>query len=356
MLAVRQNPLDQYQDVDLCAIPLGLSPDGLPPNFENPPSLQPATIAISVVMIMLAVTITAGRFYVNRRSLKPADYFMMVGLVLDLGIAGVLLAASKNFRHAWNTPICWLDTTYLKLTFVEVLVVGPALFFPKAAIFLFYLQLFSINRHVRIGSKVGIGLAFMAYFPASLALCYWDAPHVGQTWEEVLTSGMPQKGVPGGVTVGVASVIVDIYVFILPLPTLLHLQMPFRKRLQLVALFATAMIIVENNVAIIVGSLPAFANFLRIYVSESAFYKSIRSSFSRLSHSCIAIQQPDPPQEPKEQALGAHQQHQRQWHELSDSAPLESQVAVPGKTSAPTPPGNQGITLHEFLDLELPDV
>lgn len=87
---------------------------------------------------------------------------------------------------------------------------GPALFFPKVAIFLFYLQIFSVRKPVRIGSKIGLVLAFMAYFPPSLALSYFHAPHIGQSWDDLLTSEMPQNGVPGGVTIGVTSVIVDI--------------------------------------------------------------------------------------------------------------------------------------------------
>lgn len=41
--------------------------------------------------------------------------------------------------------------------------------------------------------------------------------------------------------------------------------------------------IVENNVAIIVGSLPAFANFLRIYVHDTALVRSLRSKLSSRS-------------------------------------------------------------------------
>lgn len=120
------------------------------------------------------------------------------------------------------------------------MIVGPALFFPKASIFLFYLQIFSINKTIRIGAKVGIVLALIAYFVPTLVLSYFDAPHAGQTWNDLLINGMPEKGIPGGVTVGCLSVLVDIYVFVLPMPTLFRLKMAFSKRVQLVALFGTA--------------------------------------------------------------------------------------------------------------------
>lgn len=121
------------------------------------------------------------------------------------------------------------------------MIVGPALFFPKVSIFLLYIQIFRINTFVRRGAKIGIVVAFLAYFPPTLILSYFDAPHAGQTWEYLLVSGMPEKGIPGGITIGCLSVLVDIYVFVLPIPPLLKLNMPLSKRIQLMVLFGTAL-------------------------------------------------------------------------------------------------------------------
>jgi hypothetical protein len=126
------------------------------------------------------------------------------------------------------------------LAFVVGILTGPALFFPKAAILLFYMEIFSPIRLVKIGSIVGIVMTFMAYIPPSLVLAYWNAPHVGQSWDELLINGMTHKGVPGGVVIGVTSVIVDIYIFVLPLPTLAKLNLRLAKRVQVISLFATA--------------------------------------------------------------------------------------------------------------------
>jgi hypothetical protein len=126
------------------------------------------------------------------------------------------------------------------MLFVFDLLTGPALFFPKAAIFLFYIQIFSSIKNMRVASYVGIFMAFMAYFPGSLVLSYYNAPHVGQSWDELLINGMTHKGIPGVITIGVASVVVDIYIFVLPLRTLAALNMPLAKRIQVISTFATA--------------------------------------------------------------------------------------------------------------------
>lgn len=94
---------------------------------------------------------------------------------------------------------------------------------------------------MRIGAKLGIVFAFLAYFAPTMTLAYFDAPHVGETWEELLVSGRGLKGVPGGVALGAASILVDLYIFFLPLPNLVKLSLPLAKRIQLIALFATAL-------------------------------------------------------------------------------------------------------------------
>lgn len=120
------------------------------------------------------------------------------------------------------------------------LVTGPALFFPKTSIFLFYIQIFSSVKRLKIASIIGIIMAFLAYFPASLVLSYWDAPHIGESWDEFIVDNRSVQGIPGGVTIGVASVIVDIYIFVLPMPTLAGLNMPVARMIQVISLFATA--------------------------------------------------------------------------------------------------------------------
>ncbi|ORY06676.1 hypothetical protein BCR34DRAFT_571221 [Clohesyomyces aquaticus] len=355
---------EMLQGVDLCLVPAAPAPDGRPPNFVDPPSLQPAVVAITTVMLTIAFIVLAGRLFVNRKSLKLPDWMMVVGFIFDVAVMGTQLALSRKYRHIWDTPICHLSGGFMKMTYVVDLITGPALFFPKAAIFLFYIQIFSTVRRVRIASIVGIVIAFFAYFPASLVLSYYDAPHVGQSWDELVANGMTHKGIPGGITVGVASAIVDIYVFVLPLPTLAGLHMPLAKRIQVISLFATAFlgvaasvvcmayrikllrltdptwqagvvaipIIIENNVAIIVGSLPAFASFMRKYVTETSVYRTLRSRlFSSQLDTKDGWQQQD-----SIQTIGSSGKQRKRlpYYELSDISTVKSHITVPGEPDA----------------------
>jgi hypothetical protein len=126
-----------------------------------------------------------------------------------------------------------------KLAFLSF-IGGPLLFLPKTALFLFYQQVFSVNNNVRIASQIGIVFNFLCYFPMSSVVLYYNVPHGEGTWESVLATRQGEKGIPYALGMGSASVLLDIYIFVLPLPSLINLNMARAKRLQLVGLFATA--------------------------------------------------------------------------------------------------------------------
>jgi hypothetical protein len=46
-------------------VPLAVNPNGQPPNFVDPPSLQPAMLAVGITLIVLGGTILALRLYAN---------------------------------------------------------------------------------------------------------------------------------------------------------------------------------------------------------------------------------------------------------------------------------------------------
>ncbi|KAI2608033.1 hypothetical protein GGR54DRAFT_393506 [Hypoxylon sp. NC1633] len=362
-------------------------------SFENPPSLEPALIAVFAVMASFTIPITTGRLYVNRNGFKLADYFTIVGLIFDLGFSGVSFAASRYFREDWRDPSCWINISYAKFVFVQSLIVGPTFFFPKASIFLFYLQIFSAKKSVRIGSKLGLAMSALLYSATSLILCQFIAPHIGQSWEDAPLSETATKSILVVVIVSIVYVIMEMYIFVLPLPTIWSLNMPFSKRMQLVALFATASlaivasvlglvlrigilhfddagwrlgntyitIIVENNISLIVGSLPAFSSLVRIYLANSALYQSLRSKLSwNRSGRISKLEQRESGQRRRQWTYGSPSKRQPQFHELSDSALLESRITVPEHAITADQMGGQGIVrtvgfsqeVHTYESLE----
>lgn len=115
--------------------------------------------------------------------------------------------------------------------------------FPKWAILLMYRQLFSVHRGISLSVWVGVAFCFAIYFPSIPLAAIYQAPKAGQSWDNFLENYpvVNQKAMEiWGIVQGSSSVALDIYIFVTPLPILLKLHMPLKKKIQLVALFATA--------------------------------------------------------------------------------------------------------------------
>ncbi|KAI0597525.1 hypothetical protein F4775DRAFT_559546 [Biscogniauxia sp. FL1348] len=290
--------------VDLCAIPVVSPPEGTEPNFHDAQWLQTFAIGIGVVLITLSVVVTAGRLYANKNCLRLADYLVTAGLILNIAVVGINLSLSKFYRHTWDIPVCWVGPN-AEPTFAESILVTLALFLPREAMFLYYLQIFSVSKTVRIGAKIGLVLAFLVCLAQLVVTaCVKGLESRGDANSEYYGTIF----VIFSISTRCPSVLIDLYLFILPIPTLVKLNMPLPKRIRLGALFATALIgiivagasiicrvkilyepdiewwigsanlltMIEVDVTMIVASLPGFAIFWRIHVANTCFFKLLR--------------------------------------------------------------------------------
>lgn len=131
-----------------------------------------------------------------------------------------------------------------QIIFAHTTIVYFVLFFPKCAILLLYRQLFYINKTTRVGVWVGLVFCFLIYFPGITLQAVYTAPKPGDSWDELslsLAQGSGRPVILWGAVQGFCSVALDVYIFILPLPALSKLQLPFRKKAQVFALFATGL-------------------------------------------------------------------------------------------------------------------
>ncbi|KAF2992885.1 hypothetical protein E8E14_000146 [Neopestalotiopsis sp. 37M] len=296
--------------LDLCTIPAGTSPDGVY-NFVDPPSQGPAVIAVGVTLCAISTAAISVRLYVNRNSLRSADYFTLVACVINIAFTGIICAQHKFYRHQWDVPVCWYDGSVFKLTFAQTVIWSPAFFFPKAAILLLYQQLFAIQRTIRIAIYVGMVITFLVYLSNIPLAAVYLAPRVGQSWESLILTLETNKTpmTLGGVVQSTIATLIDFYIFILPLPIIARLQMPPAKRFGLIAVFSTALLgvgasivslvfkvqllkstdvgwltaitsmasLIETNIAIIVGCMPSLPQFATHTIGGSSFFKSLRS-------------------------------------------------------------------------------
>ncbi|KAM0802371.1 hypothetical protein BDR22DRAFT_887605 [Usnea florida] len=293
-------------------IPAGIPPPGVIPNFINPPTLVPTIIAFSVVMITWTLSFVLIRLYANfhaPRGLGIDDYSCIIATVLAFGYTALQILSDRYARHGYDLPLAWLDDRYIKVSYSVSVTAGPALFFAKSTILLLYLRVFSVSRPMRYGIWSGLAFALFIYWSGVLFGTLWCAPRGGEKDLKDITQKC-EKDILFGLIQGVLGVVLDLYIFLLPIPTILGLQMSLRRRLSILSVFGTAILGIaaaavglvyrvklhashgdlfwatacvyicnacESYVAIIVGSMPAFASFFKGQMPGAILLASMNS-------------------------------------------------------------------------------
>ncbi|KAF2110601.1 hypothetical protein BDV96DRAFT_552902 [Lophiotrema nucula] len=227
---------------DLSKIPLIPNPNGSPPNFVDPPTLAPVLRGVICTMISVSANFVVIRFIASHRQHKRPqmdDYFGLMAWLLATvcGISAML--SLKTDRHAWDVPVSFIDEFWLKNATVNCLLVGPALWFAKAAIALVYMRLFGIHQWLRVACWILIILSAPVYWH-TVPLCgVYMFPHGNESWDLSLAKKGTKMGVPSAI-VGSLNVALDLCLLLLPQPIIWRMSLSLRKRAGVAGVFMTA--------------------------------------------------------------------------------------------------------------------
>ncbi|KAI0114414.1 hypothetical protein GGR51DRAFT_504273 [Nemania sp. FL0031] len=298
---------------DLSQIPVVPNPDGSPPNFVDPPTLNGATIAVSTILLAASTTLVPLRLRTNLKlhgKFAIDDYFCIIAWVLGVAYTGVVISELSTARHAWDVPLSAIDASWVKRTAVLGTIYGPAMWFAKTAILTLYLRLFSVVKWLRWCCYIGIVFMFLAYWSLLPVSVVYNFPHGDEKWDFATTAKSAPSQV-AYVTIGAVSVISDIFILILPFPILLSLQTSWKRKVGFSFVFLAAIIgivssifvfyfrvilwrnetldsswnvaasyltvVVEMNVAVIVSCTPAVAASWKLLLRDSRLLSSLRS-------------------------------------------------------------------------------
>ncbi|KAL9118742.1 MAG: hypothetical protein Q9187_004710 [Circinaria calcarea] len=300
--------------VDLSKIPLERNP-AVKSNFVDPPTLAPAVTGVGIIMTIITVVFVLMRLNANLRSARKIgwdDCFCVLALLLSLTYTGVVISLNTTARHPWDVPLSvFADPSYSKRIFVLGMTFGPGIWFAKAAILMLYLRVFQVKRIIRFLIYFGLTFMFVLYWISVPLFSYYCTPRAGEAWDLTLL-GKCHVNAKLALVQGVFGVVADIYIFILPLPTIYNLNLAYKKKVGLAAIFMTGIlgiiasalslyfrvlnwehkdstwnsakvyifVFVETYVTIIVGCTPAVASFGRNTMTKSALFQSLRSFLS----------------------------------------------------------------------------
>ncbi|EXU95554.1 hypothetical protein X797_011350 [Metarhizium robertsii] len=203
---------------------------------------------------------------------------------------------------------------------------------------LLLLQLFSVSKAMKIAIWAGIACTFVIYTSSLAVNSYFAALYLAKTWDQLIAEALGSTLFPlyWAVGQGAASTLLDVYILILPLPTIYPLNLCRREKIQVAAVFlvalsalvasATSLVyrvksiqdenpdlmydagvrlilcvnLAEMEASLIICSAPAFARFMRVHVLETRVLKALQSSWgggrSSGSRSDMANRKQDPNQ------------------------------------------------------------
>lgn len=127
-----------------------------------------------------------------------------------------------------------------KIVIVIDLLYGPITFAAKLSLFLLYYRLFSQYRWMRNLIYIGMGVIAANYFATVIVFGYLCIPRRGHGWIETFLHPRCQKQfIVISYFRGPFNVLSDVYLLLLPLPAVWHLNMPLRKRIGIAGIFLT---------------------------------------------------------------------------------------------------------------------
>lgn len=119
------------------------------------------------------------------------------------------------------------------------MIAWPALLFAKLSILLLYLRLFNVNRTTRWAIYAGMLWTLLTYLPFLIVTPYLCAPHVGKKWT-LDVAVRCNDAMRWEITSAAMAVVLDTYIFALPLPILKALPLSQGRKWGLGVVFGTA--------------------------------------------------------------------------------------------------------------------
>ncbi|KAI1173321.1 hypothetical protein F4777DRAFT_457325 [Nemania sp. FL0916] len=215
-------------------------PQGVVPNFVDPPNQMSRNIAIHAVFLTLSTLFVTMRIYtrlwISKIGLGPDDYLCLFAYGAVVTWSGILLESFRwgIGRHMWDEPMEWLVPA-LKFETVASLVHHTGSNTVKLSILFLYRRLFDLRTKAKYFINGAIVAVAILYFALLIAIIFLCIP-VQKAWDNSI-DGHCSDPVPVTYLSGVSNSVIDIYVLLVPVPLLWKLNMRPKQKLKLSAVF-----------------------------------------------------------------------------------------------------------------------
>lgn len=115
------------------------------------------------------------------------------------------------------------------------------MFFAKTSLFLLYYRVFAPKKLIRYIITIGIAFCFVLYLTQLAVTVYFCTPHAGNDWDLRVLYSCARIGFYNIVS-GAGNLALDIFMLGLPIPVILRLQLPWQRKIGVLAIFMTGLL------------------------------------------------------------------------------------------------------------------
>ncbi|KAF1925975.1 uncharacterized protein M421DRAFT_68548 [Didymella exigua CBS 183.55] len=267
---------------------------------DNVPNDGPQITTVAIVFTATSLAMLLLRFYVRGYMIKAVgadDYVLIITWLAACGFAVVSIVQTKwglGLKHLDDMPV---ENIY---NFGLVQYIGAPFYITsilgfKMSLLMSYLRFMTQGaaRTATITVIIGCVLFHLSFLLVQINLCQPAA----KQWDPKITWGQCLPAVPFYTSMASLTILFDITVMLLPFPVLLRSHIQMRKKLALLGLLALGIFItviqviriqtvknlanyldsaslilwssVENNLGIIVASIPTLAPLFKYYAEKT---------------------------------------------------------------------------------------
>ncbi|KAM7188983.1 hypothetical protein V8F33_010317 [Rhypophila sp. PSN 637] len=262
--------------MDLSQIPALDPPEGVVPNFIDPPKDNTGAYAVLAICLVLSTAAILSRVYSRVfvvRQIFLADYLLFPGYVIYLAIIGICykVAHSPGFYvHQWDVSLALL-VPYLHSTFVGVILFCVFMGLVKTAILLEWLRIFL--PHGKAANKT---LYYLLHAVLWANLLFYVAMIIVQniactpyefTWNRTIPGGSCKRVNTNltDLSSAIINLVVDVCILVIPQHVIWRLMMSQQKKLGVAVLFVIGLLGVITAAFRVLTTVRALANHDFVY-------------------------------------------------------------------------------------------
>ncbi|KAI1740020.1 hypothetical protein F4680DRAFT_448630 [Xylaria scruposa] len=218
-------------------------PDGVVPNFVNPPSVHYIHIAVAIAAVTTSTIAITARTYTRTKVMKRFGLDDCV-LLLSLAIFAVYVAFTITTgrygqgEHQWNVTLARISMLLKYINYIEILY-GPLMFSAKFVVMrqiesIFLQHKYKSISHTLLKALIWANLFFYGGWMLSFILACIPR-------EKIWNPKLPGRCIDNDAALIASSainILSDVTILLLPLAAIRHLQVARKSKLKVAAIFA----------------------------------------------------------------------------------------------------------------------